>query len=301
MKFSSIHMASLCRYTGISFTAGAVTHGVFSEHRSLVTALLGVSIYLLGAVLEKLTQPEKSQTWTNLLFVGILASVGLGFFTGGLQHFPDSPDRSAWVVPLGFVMSWMALYWLEGRGHMRVQTIAIYGAVSTSLVLLLSFMAWKMLGAGGHGQEDHHAQPSTPASFASALRDIHIEMDDNMRFSPATWSAVQGEAVRIHVKNNGKLVHELVIGREAELREHAQAMKQGNLKDMHHDNEVSVKPGQSRELIVIFHQAGEWQMACLEDGHFEAGMKGVIVVTPPNVSAPSASTPAKPFAKPHVH
>jgi hypothetical protein len=33
----------------------------------------------------------------------------LDFFTGGLQHFPDSPVRSAWVVPLGFAVSVPAL------------------------------------------------------------------------------------------------------------------------------------------------------------------------------------------------
>ena len=41
--------------------------------------------------------------------MGTLLSIGLGFFTGGLQHFPDSPARSAWVVPLGFAISILAL------------------------------------------------------------------------------------------------------------------------------------------------------------------------------------------------
>ena len=46
---------------------------------------------------------------TRTLLLGALLSVGLGFFTGGLQHFPDSPQRSAWVVPLGFFISIAAL------------------------------------------------------------------------------------------------------------------------------------------------------------------------------------------------
>jgi integrase len=34
------------------------------------------------------------QRWADLLGFGIVGSIGLGFFTGGLQHFPDSPGRS---------------------------------------------------------------------------------------------------------------------------------------------------------------------------------------------------------------
>jgi hypothetical protein len=53
----------------------------------------GVVIYLLGGILEKLANPEKALSWFDLFAVGIAASLGLGFFTGGLQHFPDSPHQ----------------------------------------------------------------------------------------------------------------------------------------------------------------------------------------------------------------
>jgi len=38
MKFSLGHIATLCKYTGISFIAGAVTHGAFSEQQSMITS-----------------------------------------------------------------------------------------------------------------------------------------------------------------------------------------------------------------------------------------------------------------------
>jgi hypothetical protein len=50
-------------------------------------------IYLVGDALEKFINPNKDHSWTDVLVVGIVASIGLGFFTGGLQHFPDSPAR----------------------------------------------------------------------------------------------------------------------------------------------------------------------------------------------------------------
>ena len=121
MNFPVSHIATLCKYTGISFTAGAITHGVFSGERALWTAVLGVVIYLIGATLEKIINPDKNHSWTDVLAIGVVASIGLGFFTGGLQHFPDSPARSSWVVPVGFAMSLLAMYLMEGKGKVKVR------------------------------------------------------------------------------------------------------------------------------------------------------------------------------------
>ena len=50
--------------------------------------------------------------------------------------------------------------------------------------------------------------------------------------------------------------------------------------DMGHDepNGVRLKPGARTELIWRFTKAGTFEFACLITGHYEAGMKGVIVV-----------------------
>ncbi|WP_333846380.1 hypothetical protein [Limnohabitans sp.] len=109
MSFATTHTATLLKYGGISFIAGAVNHGMFSESRSLITAAFGVCFYLLGSWLEMRLQDAQRLSWAYVLGVGIVSSIGLGFFTGGLQHFPDSPDRSVWVVPLGFALSLLAM------------------------------------------------------------------------------------------------------------------------------------------------------------------------------------------------
>jgi uncharacterized cupredoxin-like copper-binding protein len=49
-------------------------------------------------------------------------------------------------------------------------------------------------------------------------------MDDNMRFSPDKLSFKRGDTVRFVVRNQGKLLHELVIGTKKELDEHAAMM-----------------------------------------------------------------------------
>lgn len=113
-------------------------------------------------------------------------------------------------------------------------------------------------------------------------RVIDIRMNDRMRFEPAHLTVRQGETVRLRVHNDGQILHELVIGTQAELRKHADLMKR--FPDMDHDEAhmVHVDPGQTGDLIWHFNRAGTFDFACLLPGHFEAGMVGRITVTARN-------------------
>ena len=89
----------LLKYSGISFISGAVNHGFFSGSRSIWTAAIGIVLFVLGAWLEhRLTDSDSEEPRSGLahtLIWGSLLSIGLGFFTGGLQHFLTHPR----VVP----------------------------------------------------------------------------------------------------------------------------------------------------------------------------------------------------------
>ena len=279
MNFPLSHISSLCKYTGISFTAGAITHGFFSGERAIWTAVFGIVIFLVGGILEKIANPDKDHSWTDVLVIGIVASIGLGFFTGGLQHFPDSPDRSSWVVPVGFAMSLLAMYLMEGKGKIEIKGVLIYGGISLALVIAASVYALSYFNQhGGDGHSHDHAMPAQVV--APSLKEIRVEVDDTMRFSPATWEAQAGEPIRIILANKGKVDHELVIGTEKEIIAHAKEMASPSAKGHHHTNEISAKPGQQAELVWTFKKPGQYAMACFEPGHYEAGMKGVINVAP---------------------
>ena len=277
MSFPISHIASLCKYTGISFTAGAITHGFFSGERAIWTAVFGVAIYLVGGTLEKIANPDKDHSWTDVLAIGIVASIGLGFFTGGLQHFPDSPARSSWVVPVGFAMSLLAMYLMEGKGKIKIKEVLIYGGISLSLVIAASVYALSYFSE--HGGDGHSHDHGTPAQvIASAMKEVRIEVDDTMRFTPTKWEAQVGEPIRIILVNKGKVDHELVIGTVKEIIAHAKEMASPGTKEHHHTNEISAKPGQQAELLWTFKKPGQYAMACFEPGHYEAGMKGTINV-----------------------
>jgi uncharacterized cupredoxin-like copper-binding protein len=295
MSFATTHTATLLKYGGISFIAGAVNHGMFSETRSAITAAFGVFFYLLGSWLEMRLQDAQRLSWADVLGFGIVSSIGLGFFTGGLQHFPDSPDRSVWVVPLGFALSLLAMYFMDWRNRLPINRLIAYAFFSIAAVSACSVLAWTQLAghAGdGHGhthgeaaapQQDTHANAHahSTAGAAPATRSVTVTLSDDMRFTPANWQATSGETVRIQVVNTGKVRHEFIIGTEAELKAHADDMKKSKTAHHHHgSNAVSVAPGGTGELVWTFADAGVLHIACFEPGHYDAGMRGTISVLP---------------------
>ena len=110
-------------------------------------------------------------------------------------------------------------------------------------------------------------------------RTIDVEMLDTMRFKPDRITVRQGDTVRLRVRNAGKTLHELVIGTDQELKEHAELMK--THPDMEHDEPymAHVEPGKRNEIVWQFTQPGEFKFGCLIPGHFESGMVGRITVT----------------------
>lgn len=103
-------------------------------------------------------------------------------------------------------------------------------------------------------------------------------MSDSMRFQPAQIVVARGETLRFIVKNSGKLKHELVLGQVRDLQEHAKLMQKFPGMEHADDNMVSVAPGQQGSLLWQFSRAGTVHFACLQPGHYEAGMKGLVKV-----------------------
>jgi uncharacterized cupredoxin-like copper-binding protein len=305
----------LLKYSGISFISGAVNHGFFSGERSLWTAVAGILLFVAGALmlhrLEDDTGPREG-LWKTLL-LGALLSVGLGFFTGGLQHFPDSPARSAWVVPLGYAISVPALA-LSTSGTWR-RSSTLYSLVAGVLITIGSYATWQwlehnpqFLGGHAHGAlegastEGHGAGAASTGMTAMRVdRSIDIRMGDDMRFSPNQIEVKAGETLRLRVYNDGKLPHELVLGTDEEIRQHAEDMKKGAAHGSHGHGRgaaIEVAPGQSGELVVQFAQAATLQMACLIPGHYEGGMRGKIQVTA-GASASSGQGKSSPSVHDH--
>jgi uncharacterized cupredoxin-like copper-binding protein len=113
---------------------------------------------------------------------------------------------------------------------------------------------------------------------AKVERTIDVAMDDSMHFTPGDIVVKRGATIRFSVHNNGRLMHEMVIGTMKELKEHAELMER--FPGMEHDEPymAHVSPGKREQLVWQFTRAGEFHYACLIPGHMEAGMTGRITV-----------------------
>ena len=133
-----------------------------------------------------------------------------------------------------------------------------------------------------HGQvkadQSHGTAVGIPGQSADAKRTVKVDMTDAMRFNPSSIKVRKGETVRFVVTNSGKLKHEMVLGSMSDLKKHAAMMRKNPEMEHAEENMVSVEPGKSGDLIWKFTASGRVDFACLQPGHFEAGMKGKVAV-----------------------
>lgn len=134
----------------------------------------------------------------------------------------------------------------------------------------------------GDGDEGHHSGDNdavgVPGTASEVDKTIEIVMDDTMRFVPDSINVEAGQTIRFELKNAGKVKHEMVIGELEYLIEHSALMIK--FPSMEHDdpNMLLLDPEANGELIWTFSKAGKIDFACLQPGHYDAGMKGAVVV-----------------------
>jgi uncharacterized cupredoxin-like copper-binding protein len=150
-------------------------------------------------------------------------------------------------------------------------------------IFLAFSLALTAIGAQSQNMPHHHdshgdATIGRTGAAAQVVRTIEVDMNDSMRFSPDSIEVKTGDTIRFIVTNSGRIRHEMVFGTDAQLKSHYVAMlKNPGMK--HTDaNQISLAPGKSGDLIWQFSQAGTISFACLEPGHYDAGMKGSVKV-----------------------
>ena len=141
------------------------------------------------------------------------------------------------------------------------------------LVLSLSSFA-----AGNHAGGHDDEAIGKPGVASNVTRTIKIDMTDAMRFKASKIAVKQGETVRFVVSNSGKLKHEMVLGTQKELKAHAEVMKKNPQMEHADANMVTLAPGTTGEIVWQFTNAGKVDFACLQPGHYDAGMKGMVTV-----------------------
>lgn len=147
------------------------------------------------------------------------------------------------------------------------------GIIATAIIVTATLASGASRADAGHG-----AAIGKPGDPEKATRTIRISGSDNMRYNPSEIKVKRGETVRFAVTNSGKIDHELVLGTMKELKKHAELMRKHPGMKHEEANMALVRPGETREIIWQFANAGTVDFACTIPGHLEAGMVGRVEV-----------------------
>jgi uncharacterized cupredoxin-like copper-binding protein len=146
------------------------------------------------------------------------------------------------------------------------------------LSLPCALLSLSAMAAGSHAGDHGDGAIGKPGVSSKVTRTVIVDMKDDMRFHSSNFNVKQGETIRFVAKNSGKVKHEMVLGTDKDLKDHYEVMKKNPEMEHADDNMVTVAPGKSGEIIWQFTRAGKVDFACLQPGHFDAGMKGLVNV-----------------------
>jgi uncharacterized cupredoxin-like copper-binding protein len=129
-------------------------------------------------------------------------------------------------------------------------------------------------GGAAHGATSTDGGPGNPSEVS---RTVRIEAKD-IGFMVKQIQVKAAETIKFVVTNKGQLPHEFAIASAKEHEEHSAMMAE--MPDMVHEepNVVSLKPGETRELVWKFGNDTNLEFSCNLPGHREQGMKGTFRV-----------------------
>ena len=123
-------------------------------------------------------------------------------------------------------------------------------------------------GAANVGSGPDPGSPGFVAGTTSAPRVVRITASDALRLYPDVVTVKQGETMSFEVTTMGMRSHEFMVGPAADVA-----------ADTAGTPEVAdIAMMQTKSLTHTFNGAGPFAFACHAPGHYEAGMRGVIVV-----------------------
>jgi uncharacterized cupredoxin-like copper-binding protein len=116
----------------------------------------------------------------------------------------------------------------------------------------------------------------TSETVADVDRKVTVFMRDDFTYEPKEIEVRAGETIAFEITNHGNVVHEFLIGTEAEQREYAERMEEEDHEG--HDSSVPgvvLDPGKSETITyVVPAKKARLYFGCHQPGHYEAGMRG---------------------------
>lgn len=133
--------------------------------------------------------------------------------------------------------------------------------------------ALAVVALGACSDDDEKSTTSTAPTSSAASTSIKATASD-FKFEPNSWTVPKGEEFSIAFKNGGVVAHEwAVIKLGADL---------ASEKDFTEDKVLfeveAVDAGKSATQKFTVEEAGDYQVICAIETHFDAGMEGTLTV-----------------------
>lgn len=155
-------------------------------------------------------------------------------------------------------------------------------ALSGLLLLALPAVAF---AGGTHSGPDGKMVVGELGDKAKVTQTFQVTLketeDGKMLIVPDSFKVRAGQTVRFAIQNKGELDHEFVLDQQDKIMEHKASMEK--FPEMEHEspNTIRLAPGKSGEIVWKFSNDGEFKVACLIPGHYDAGMHGNVTVAKP--------------------
>ena len=126
------------------------------------------------------------------------------------------------------------------------------------------------VGAGSAAPALDPGSPGFVAGTAAVPRVVLVVASGTLRFYPDVITVKQGETITFEVTTMGMLSHEFMVGPAADVAADTPGIPEiADLGMM-----------ETKTLSYSFIGSGPFAFACHAPGHYEAGMRGAIVVVP---------------------
>ena len=122
--------------------------------------------------------------------------------------------------------------------------------------------------------------PVSQAAGSATPQTVQVTLSDSLRMDPAAMTFRAGQQVRFVVTNTGTTNHEFYLGDERAQMAHDGEM--GGMAGMAQDEPqgIGLMPGETKSIDHTFTASGTSQAGCHLSGHYAAGMKAAITITP---------------------
>lgn len=192
MNLNQKHLISLLSYLWVGFIGWSISHGFFSWTRSVIMAIIGFALFLLGELLNK----DDSKSRTHVIIFWLLYSLSIGMISGWFQHFLDSPSRSLWIVPIGFLISRLVFGAKNQRQNFNwksvilgiITTVWLYG-ILWSAIRYLPSSVYSSLAHIHNDELWHDNQTTTWTQHTMDHNDHNNHTMDSMRMM--SWADTQ--------------------------------------------------------------------------------------------------------------